>query len=351
MITPTLSPGGNVNPPGSFELKAVAYDSASLGTFTFRVTGVSGPPSAKTIHYVDIPLTIKPFYLLRVHAILTALNDGSELANISNQEIQTMLDSANQVYTLAGIRFIFDPSDREVVKQTNLKQDLPYGKEEGGGLMPGFSQVRTDYANNYPHRIVIYFRLGKDSDPHYVPANFSSSSGNYIVLAPEPPNNPAFMHEVGHYLGLNHPFGAYHDKIWSQPNSQNPTLDARRNYVIALIKSIVDDHHDSDGNTIQKSAADVLTIFDGDGLADTPSDEPALFGESLSTNWEATAPTSFEFDVNLNSGSVHYVIKPDQGNVMSYYFRGPRPQHVSNDQATIVNNILGLGGTRHSLII
>jgi hypothetical protein len=309
---------------------------------TFITTVHTATTIASTFTGIHTVVTMIPsFTSLHVHAIVTAYDDGSDAANIDAKGIQQMLNPANQAYVKAGILFVFDASELEVVKKTELKVDLPSGKQEVG-LPQGFSKARTDRANSYPGKIVIYFRNWKDGDPRYDVPNFSSSLGNYIVLTPDS-TDPVFMHEVGHYLGLDHPFGGHHDEIYARNSMAERLALARR-----LIKSAVE----VDGVPI----ADALRIFDGDlpRVTDTPPDEPALFGEGLPGLDLCSSPVSVTLDVMIrdkqgNQVTGHYVLQPDKGNVMSYYFRCPGPKYISPGQASIVRDVL-LNGNRHHLI-
>ena len=301
-----------------------------------------------------------------VHVILAALDDGSDAPVMPIAGTQRLLSDANRVYNSIeggmGIRFIFDPvTDLETVTRTDLQRDNPNGVQDGGGLPADFSQDRTNYANQYPGKVVVYFRNHHDNDAHYAGAgNFSSAFGDYVVLHPDPNRAYYFAHEVGHYLGLSHPFGKnwkigstevnLHDELYAIKDMQ-----LRWNYAYGKIREAIMD---------KVPDAEILKeLFDADGLEDTPPDEPALFGEGISGMDLWQNPTC-EFDdiavvvpdptmpVGFRIETHHYlfVLKPDKDNVMGYYPPGTEPNHITAQQGKIVRASLETGRRKDLLL-
>jgi len=354
---PAVPPGNYVIPPAGWLLQVTAYDFAQLGTFTYRIEGTCGTLK----HHVDLSITIKPLYNLHVHAILTALDNGGEPASDTAQSIQDALSFANQVYTAAGIRFIFNPaSDMEKVSRTDLKQDYPPGFSAQNPENPP-AKTRQEYAKKYPGKLVIYYRVWHDPkiDPDYSAPSYSSGIAESVVLA-SPSDTNTFAHEVGHYFGLTHTFSAYHGAIeniifYSDPPTNKiidytKTRSERLEYVKSVIKDAVEKY--------VVSKEDALKIFDGDlksevkdngnvlwwyEVKDTPPNPAdALFDPLL---WGGISPASIPLDVTFkDSTTQHYVLQPDKGNIMSYFFREPDsvtgPKHISNDQANVVRDML-----------
>jgi hypothetical protein len=50
---------------------------------------------------------------VHLHAVRVADNDGLRAANITRLQVKSWVDYANQVYSVAGVRFAFDPNNQD----------------------------------------------------------------------------------------------------------------------------------------------------------------------------------------------------------------------------------------------
>ena len=69
---------------------------------------------------------IDPLYKLRIQAILTANDDGTEAATISSGQIKDLVDRANEIYSSAKIEFQFDPAKDLPQKMNPLQVFMKY---------------------------------------------------------------------------------------------------------------------------------------------------------------------------------------------------------------------------------
>ena len=284
-----------------------------------------------------------------VHVIMAALDDGSDAPVMAVDDIQYLLSGANRVYNKIhngmGIRFIFDPEvDLESVSDTKLQRDNPNGTQDQHNppLPKDFSNIRTDKAHQYKGKVVLFFRNHHGNDPHYADAgNFSSAYGDYVVLHPENGRKYLFAHEVGHYLGLSHPFGGMHDELYNLK-----TMKERKEFAAIKIKNAIQDNKIPVANVMKE-------LFDADGILDTPPDEPALFGEGIASE-DMRKDTSCELDVGVTVSDpsmplgfkieiYHLFLTPDKDNVMGYYPIASNPFHISSQQGDLIREVLESG--------
>jgi len=64
-----------------------------------------------------------PIYKVRIHAIRTANDDGTDTVTISPQQIRQLVDQTNRIWWSSGVEFVFDPeNDVELRNNTLLHQ-------------------------------------------------------------------------------------------------------------------------------------------------------------------------------------------------------------------------------------
>ena len=284
-------------------------------------------------------------YDLRLTAILTANDDGSQAATPSPSAITTSVNLANEVFNPHGVNFVFDQAtDIYRFNDDLLNRDCSRRDHEvytDANVDPAnnpaldvnlFNDRRNEVARRFPGRLVVFFTAGSryrwdqgEGRWVYGPRTYSWSNhfDEFVTMASWAVGNDHLAHEIGHYLHLPHTFG-------HQPESFTAAVE--------LIRKFVDQDHGSPDA--------VPSLFDGDDIADTPSDP----GPRVFTNPCDPAETSVHIPVVFANGSQRtYTLTPDRENIMNYWdktCRGGRPR-ITNEQANKVHNALSDGNRRH----
>lgn len=285
---------------------------------------------------------------VRVHAILTANDDGSQAATATPAQITAAIDQVRAVFGDADLVVNFDPeSDITRIDRTLLNHDCSPAEEPidvekypaDGPSAPGDctpnQAERTRVAQGFPGKVVLFFSSGDRYryDPTqarwvYGPRayNYSSHQSEFVALLSSSPDGNVVAHEIGHYLHLVHPFH-------KQPADLPAAAGMIRDAVAA-------------GLPISEGA----NTFDADGLPDTPPDPgPGLFVASGLDPCDArqgtiTIPVSFWAGI-----SATYQISPDRENVMNYWdktCRGLRA-HITGQQSARVRAAVEHGNRNH----
>jgi hypothetical protein len=287
-------------------------------------------------------------YDLRVIAVLTANDDGSEAATVTADQIRQSVLLANNVYNPHGINFIFDPATDVYQRNSDLlnhdfdrndnnvyadpNTDPTFGGDPHGA-------ERNAVAQRFPGRLCVYFGAGSrylfsDAEKRWVyrprTYNWSNDKDSFVTMTGGDGGTYDFAHEVGHYLHLAHTFNGI-------PNTIADAAAAIRDFVEKQ-------KHPKD------RGADV---FDGDllytGVIDTPPDP----GPQLFKNPCDTAETSVTIPVTFLDGSTQsYTIAPDRENIMNYWnktCRGKLPD-ISPGQAARVLDGLRTGNRNHLIV-
>jgi hypothetical protein len=150
-------------------------------------------------------------------------NNGSE--NLSDAQINAMMVKLNQSYNadpslIAGVRPIF----KDIVADCNFEFRLAQ-KDPQGNCTNGIVRVQTlltnkasddiktlstwdtkKYLNIWTAAEVISSRGQAVGGYAQFPTNGKASTDGLLVAAIQSVNSNTIAHEVGHYLGLNHPF-------------------------------------------------------------------------------------------------------------------------------------------------
>jgi hypothetical protein len=284
-------------------------------------------------------------YDLRIVAILTANDDGSQAASPAPAAIVKSVELANQVYNPHGINFLFDPAtdmyrfnddllnrdckrlDHQVYTDKNV--DPASNPALDGNL---YNDRRNEVARRFPGRITIFFTAGsryrwEEAEGRWVygPRTFSWSNGfdEFVTMAGWHVGNEVVAHELGHYLHLHHTFGF-------QPEN----FDA----AVTLIRKFVDE---------EKGAKDAVPgLFDWDSVTDTPPDPgPAVFKNPCDPQ-----EASVNIPVTFADGSAQvFTFTPDRENIMNYWdktCRGGLPR-ITAGQSDRVYGALHAGNRKH----
>lgn len=282
--------------------------------------------------------------LVRVHAILTANDDGSQAATASPADIQAGIAEARAILAAAGLELTFDPeSDVTRINSTVLNYDctaIPGADLSNHSIEPQDCDINSNerdrIALGFPGKLVLYFSSGDRftwSDTAnmwvYGPHNFDWSNhfNHFVAMMQWDTSGQRIAHEMGHYLHLDHSFGY-------QPSSLKEASELIVNYV------------QSNGLPISAGA----NAFDGDGIADTPPDPgPALFIAAGLDPCNA-ADSQVQIPVNFpNSISATYTLAPDRENIMNYWDKTCRgsPPHLSNGQVALIRDAVENGNRSH----
>lgn len=265
----------------------------------------------------DVQLLLRRSPLrIRVHAVRCADDNGGRAAAVTPANVVDWVAKANEVYARAGVQFEFDPGQDFVERRDTTLNRLMRKSDADDVLKQQWyaaaKEAATKYAKARPDRLVVFFRYGHlPTKP--VGNGFSSHEAPYVGMpgwtddgavvfrladgdtyAPKASSNlKLFSHEVGHYLGIPHPFTGPELGKAKDAAGADALLAAR--YLAA-------------GSTIR--------AFDADGdndVHDTPPD--------IDTDWwrlhgrnPADPDAIVEFSVNGSKAR----FSPDRHNVMSY---------------------------------
>jgi Pregnancy-associated plasma protein-A len=295
---------------------------------------------------------------IRIQAIATANQDGSQGSTLAASDLITPIKEANEVFAKAGIEFLYNPAqDFMSINNTVLNNtetilvDLEDFTNEDQGpdsldtTKAPNTKARTSLAALYAQKLVVYFSYGTqlhfdNALGHWnTEARASDSSGwdgLYLSMNHDLPVGVTLAHELGHYLQLHHTFG-------SRPKDKKAAHDLIYDYVKG------DGYPREDGKN----------VFDGDlySVADTPPDVGDLLIAKENPDNSAdgthcgpinTVKVSVKFE-DGPEGTKDYTLTPDRSFVMSYFQDCPGPKKFSPHQITRIRKGLETG-IRHRLI-
>ena len=300
-------------------------------------------------------------YQIRIQAIATANDDGSQGSSVTASALTTPIQEANVIFAAAGVEFLYDPAkdfmsvNNTVLNNTHtilgdLKEFTDPHHEPPLTKDPN-TKARTNLADRYPQKLVVYFSFGTQLyfntglghwDTQARTDGSSGWDGPYVSLDHNLPSGTSLAHELGHYFQLSHPFA-------SNPQNKEEAAQTIHDYVV------VDGHPREDG----------LDVFDGDrySVGDTPPDARGTIiakeNPSISdVNLAACGPIgTVHIPVGFDDGTKqhpqhhtkHYALTPDRSLVMSYFKGCSGPKKFSPDQVTRIRKGLETG-IRHRLI-
>ena len=190
-----------------------------------------------------------PLLEARIAAIRLADDDGKRQADVSPRLITRWVDFANQVFWPAGIRFRFDADGGDFIDvRSSVLNRIDHRQPDAAAKRAG-----DQLAARFPERLVVLFHTGRRDTPSG--GGYSGADFDFVVMPGAGAetnhcghdNLAQLAHELGHHLGLAHPFS-------------RPFRDA-----------------DLAARHLRNHQGDLTKAFDGDGLTDTPPD-PAVVG-------------------------------------------------------------------------
>ena len=289
-----------------------------------------------------------PLYSIRIHAIRTANDDGSQAGTITANQVKALVDAANTIYASVGIQFLFDPlvdfatknstlfnHDFSVSVDLNSLTDPDMTDKELGALQlpEANTAARNQEARKHKGQIVVYFRRGDNwvfdqNQGHWTLGQntwaSSSWAGEYVLMFPGSTSANVLPHELGHYLQNRHTFAG----------GINTVADAA-----AKIKAGVEN---GSFPVNQGEFALENPPYDSDWILDTPTDVgPKIFDDAGIPRCgpvdHVSIPVTFTGGTTLN-----YQLKPQRENLMNYFGCTPRvltPQQIARARDGIENGM------------
>ena len=213
----------------------------------------------------------------RILAIQLADDDGKNRANIDPQQVAVWVARANHTFLEANVEFVFKPNDGDFITLRNT--GLNRMDTVDMGIAPFDLDRVMRVVANYPTRIVVFFRHGRNKDP----SGSGFANQRFVVMAGFEDARrcgqqyPSLLaHELGHFFGLPHTLCAVLCSV-EQASAWVRSMEAKK--------------------------ADI----DGDGLSDT-SPIPMIWRQQCFDNQRLV----------LNGKTFNI----PRGNVMSYYQSG-----------------------------
>ena len=273
-----------------------------------------------------------PVLTIRLRAIRTANDDGSQAATIGGDDIATIVAALNKFYAPLGVAFVFDKAaDLETIHSTLLNLDgdvdpasLANPKDKPPQVVNNAKNDAERYrvASQRIGKLVAFFSYGtgfywNEAAQKWIVGSrgggFSSGGTPYVALVHTACSPNFVAHEIGHYLHQGHTHG------W---------LPATPAAAAQEIKKWVDSGWLSKANGAE--------LFDADRawVTDTPPDPgPTVFEAQFA---DACLPDQKVVSVDVtfqDATSQTYTLAPDRGNLMSYFKECPAiPHHFSRQQ-------------------
>ena len=144
-----------------------------------------------------------------IELVQVARTDGSDLATVTDTEANNLVSWANGIYRRFGTELVFTASSDRVTLNNTCLHDLADGD-------PVSAACANATAASYPGKVVVFTRKGGGGN------GFSYGKwlviGNPATTAPvcppsTVPNVRWVAHELGHYMGLQHPGGGEFDRL------------------------------------------------------------------------------------------------------------------------------------------
>ena len=241
----------------------------------FAPTSTSIPAPLPTPYTQQFPTPNPELSLFAVHieVLRVANDDGSNLANVTPDEIIQLVNQTNEIFGPASIRILFDPqTDVDIIQSSAIAEMLGAGDKNWIDPMNQADAL----AEMYPGKLTVFFRHNPVVEPlpedhfYWWDYNFAVVSMSDFTACGKP-DSTSLAHAIGNYLGLGNTY----------PQAFPDLASAEKAY--------------------QESGYN-LNLFDGDGLSDTPAD---LFinSEQIICGSEAFIPIS-ETSIPITRGNL-----------------------------------------------
>ncbi len=259
----------------------------------------------------------------RIPVKIWVYRDNNGNGGPNEVEIQTMLDSVNAQHRnmRTGFRFYLKCSISEIRDDSKLNlSDLESyyvsnwlgGRQDLGAvnihLVQNIKGGFDNFYNPFTHSIFVVWR---DITP--APAEFST-----------------FTHEIGHFLGLDHPH-QYSDYNFAARSCFREPVDHSRNFAGISICHVFRSRR--------------MCESTGDALCDTPADPNIRTTAAGCTfpNWYTGTDLYGDSYANPPAGSA----QPDVRNIMGYYERGCRTNITSDQIGVMLHSVERLLGANN----
>jgi hypothetical protein len=296
----------------------------------------------------------QPLYQVRVHAILCANDDGSGGAADPNAVdafyLKQLIDTTNIIYKAVGVQFIYNPAtDFQKVNSSLLNLDFtiptglnfalpesqpPLSDQQVIDLAKPHADERQRVGREHRHKMVLLFCDGnmlvydqgqKQWTMIFRTYAFSGEDAEFVALPTGKGDLQSFANLVAHETG--HYFHQWHTHSWLPANEEDAA---------AIIRDAVEK-----GGL---SAEDGAKVFDGDAtqVTDTLPDPGNNLFDHVYGEGGCAAQAFINVPVTFSNGTKkEYKLKPDRGNVMSYFKHCLGfPMHFSPMQRTGIRRSL-----------
>ncbi len=272
----------------------------------------------------------KPLHKIRIHAITTQDTKGAYKTTITPDEIKQQVDTANLVWWLSGIEFVFDPkTDYQHIKNTELNRFYPldeyvkflkYNRLDLLFRNTKYTQAKIAFAEKkHKGKLFVIYMHGSnyEKDPetnlyNITPMNESepywevpAGSFPFIIMRGNVDrysyNKNLLAHKIGHHLGIQHtyPTSADHLVKWASKTLKQAILNGDVLPTNAL------DYFDADKNTV----------------SDTPPDlGRSIFYYTVGSERMCDLKSYIRIPVFIAKKEVNYTLDPDKLNIMSNFY-------------------------------
>ncbi|MHB8898313.1 MAG: hypothetical protein ACYC6Y_06160 [Thermoguttaceae bacterium] len=255
-------------------------------------------------------------WIVRVHVVACADDDGQRKSSITKAQVQQGIEMADKVFEPAHLRFAFDPAkDWEELQNTKINRWDIVDHDANARAFATKASLQG--------KVVLFSAWGPD--PATARAG-AANGGTHIWLPTDGFDPSGLCHEMGHFLGrLYHTFpGDGSELVYGT----DPTKITAATVDGIIADFIYDTSRNTSGTTTEQA-------LDGDGFSDTPPDPGCNY---WGAKWPGMVcdpgfPTA---TVPNPKGGPAWVFTPDRANLLSYFFRCPALPTLTSQQAAAI---------------